>query len=406
MRNTLISDLEASIRPIRVVAFLVQRVGPYHHARLRALAAEGSLSLSVVEFRPSDSVYAWEPVVETGSYRRIQASSNGELVHALESVQPDVVVCVGYSDSEIHRAASWALARGVPLVACSDSTFDDEPRSGLKEAFKRLVLSGFDAALVAGTRSHHYLGTLGMDADTRFRPWDVVDNAHFERGADSARLLPAEFRRRLKLPDRYFICTARFIPKKNLTILVDAYARYVATARESAWSLVLSGSGPLEGILRAQVAAEGLGTRVCFPGFVQYPDLPAFYGLAGAAILPSSSDQWGLVVNEAMAAGLPVLVSSRCGCAPDLVCSAENGHTFEPDSADVLAGLMRRVAGMDKDRLASMGNRSRDLIAAYTPGSFAKGLNAAIECALVRKPRRSRILTRVVISTLAMRNPR
>lgn len=159
---------------------------------------------------------------------------------------------------------------------------------------------------------------------------------------------------------------------KNLTILVDAYARYVATARESAWSLVLSGSGPLEGILRAQVAAEGLGTRVCFPGFVQYPDLPAFYGLAGAAILPSSSDQWGLVVNEAMAAGLPVLVSSRCGCAPDLVCSAENGHTFEPDSADVLAGLMRRVAGMDKDRLASMGNRSRDLIAAYTPGSLPR----------------------------------
>ncbi len=399
-------DFNAPTRQVQVVAFLVQRLGPYHHARLRALADDQSLSVSVIEFRPLDLVYGWEPVVEFGGYSRIQASPEGDIGSMLASVRPDVVVCVGYADSEIHRAAAWALAHGVPLVTCSDSTYDDEPRSRMKEAFKRLVLSAFDAALVAGTRSHDYLGTLGMKGETRFRPWGVVDNAHFERGADAVRRSPANSRSKLKLPDRFFICTARFVPKKNLAALVEAFARYAAAARESAWALVFSGAGPLEDDLRARVAAAGLGSRVCFPGFVQYPELPAYYGLAGAAILPSVSDQWGLVVNEAMAAGLPVLVSSRCGCAPDLVRGGENGHTFEPNDTAVLADVMGRVAGMDRGSLAAMGTRSREIVAAFTPESFAAGLKAAVGCALARRPRRSGLLTRAVIGALAARNPR
>ncbi len=388
------------------VGFVVQRIGPYHHARLRALAADKTLAVHAIEFRPEDQVYAWDKVLEAGSYGRHIVRLASGMDKTLSEVHPDVIVCSGYADPEIHRAAVWAMRHAVPLVTCCDSTYVDEPRTRMKEAVKRLVISAFDSALVAGSRSLEYMRTLGMNGEAGFRPWDVVDNAHFESGADAARRDPAVARSMLKLPDRYFVCTARFIAKKNLGLLVEAYAYYKARAGDSAWSLVLVGAGPQEANLRAQVAAAGLGSHVFFPGFLQYEDLPACYGLAGAFILPSASDQWGLVVNEAMAAGLPVMVSSRCGCAPDLVREGENGHTFEPDDARALSDILRQIARMDADRLVSMGKCSREIVAAFTPKAFAEGLKGAINCARSRKPRRKRLVARVAIGVLAARLPR
>ena len=80
------------------------------------------------------------------------------------------------------------------------------------------------------------------------------------------------------------------------------------------------------------------------PGFKQYDELPIYYGLAGAFIHASTTEQWGLVVNEAMAAGLPVIVSERCGCAPDLVENGRNGFTFDPYDVDALTHLMLKMA--------------------------------------------------------------
>ncbi len=399
-------DAEKNGKSRRSVAFLLQRIGPYHHARLKALAADRSLSVSAIEFRAKDEVYAWDPVKEDGGFARLRPRSTLDLRRALDEVRPDVVVCAGYSDPEVHRSAAWALRSGTPLVTCSDSNYDDEPRNPAKEAVKKMMLKAFDAALVAGSRAHDYMDTLGVGVDRRFWPWDVIDNAHFESGADAARSAPGEVLERLRLPERYFICVARFVPKKNLCVLVEAYARYAAVAGESAWSLVLSGAGPLEDALRAQAAEAGLGARVCFPGFLQYPDLPACYGLAGALILPSRSDQWGLVVNEAMAAGLPVVVSSQCGCAPDLVREGENGFTFESRDVAGLAELMGRIAGMRQEERCAMGTRSRRIVAAYTPEAFASGLKAAISCAIARRRRRKGPFTRAIVGALAARRDR
>lgn len=389
-------------RPGRI-AFLVQKVGPYHHARLQALAAHKDLDVRVLEFRPADAIYAWDPVGGPADYGRTPVASPSELEAILEAVRPDAAVCVGYSDPEIQRAAAWSMERGIPLVTCSDSTYDDEPRTALKEGMKRLVVAAFDAALVAGTRARDYMGLLGMNGGARFRPWDVVDNAHFERGADEARRRERERRTAMKLPDRYFLCVARFVPKKNLAVLLDAYAGYAERAGAGAWSLILSGSGPLEGELRRKAEALKIGGRVFFPGFVQYGELPALYGLAAAFILPSMSDQWGLVVNEAMASGLPVLVSSGCGCAPDLVRAGENGFTIDPADAAGMAESLQKMAGHSPDERAAMGVRSRAIIAAYSPAAFASGLMSAIEFARGRERPRGRWATRILVRVLARR---
>src|SRR5262249_59830905 len=106
--------------------------------------------------------------------------------------------------------------------------------------------------------------------------------------------------------------------------------RYRAAAGTAAWKLVLLGEGEQRAKLEGLRDALGLRNDVSMPGFKQYDELPAYYGLASAFVHTSTTEQWGLVVNEAMAAGLPVLVSERCGCGPDLVREGVNGFTFDP----------------------------------------------------------------------------
>jgi glycosyltransferase involved in cell wall biosynthesis len=122
-------------------------------------------------------------------------------------------------------------------------------------------------------------------------------------------------------------------------------------------------------------------------------------------VLPSVSDQWGLVVNEAMAAGLPVLVSSRCGCAPDLVCEGGNGFAFDPENIEALAGRLAQVAGLDQARRAAMGRRSREMIKSFSPEAFAQGLEAAIACALTQRQPNKSWFIRMPINLLARRAP-
>jgi glycosyltransferase involved in cell wall biosynthesis len=387
------------------VAIFVQRIGPYHDARFRAFASAWRGEVSVVEFRPQDSVYAWAEVQDAGGYRRLQTNSRTELRRALDEVRPQVVVCVGYADPEINQAMAWAFRRKAPLVTCSDSTRDDEPRHRAREALKRRMIELFDAALISGSSAREYMGSLGLDDGRVFGPWDVVDNAYFEEGADRSRCDSRARRVRLDRPSRYFFCVARFVPKKNLAGLIDAYARYAVQAGEHAWPLVLSGSGPLDGALRAQAAALGVGPKVVFTGFLQYAELPDYYGLASAFVLPSISDQWGLVVNEAMAAGLPVIVSSRCGCARDLVRDGENGFKFEPGEPDVLAACLERIARLDDGHLVAMGMRSREIISRFSPGVFAAGLEAAVACALARRGALKPWSARALVNLSALRSP-
>ena len=157
------------------------------------------------------------------------------------------------------------------------------------------------------------------------------------------------------------------------------------TQASGQWHLVVLGDGTLRGELEQRVAALGLGTRVLMPGFKQYPDLPLYYGLAQAFILASTTEQWGLVVNEAMASGLPVLVSERCGCAHDLVQPGVNGYTFDPRDVSALTGVMVRLAENEDERRA-MGEASANLIEAWSPDVFAGNLIELAEM-VKRSPR-------------------
>ena len=146
-----------------------------------------------------------------------------------------------------------------------------------------------------------------------------------------------------------------------------------------------------------------LAGAVVLPGFRQYDELPAFYGLAGAFVHASTTEQWGLVVNEAMAAGLPVIVSGRCGCAPDLVRNGVNGFTFDPEDVEELAGLMQRMAAMRDGQRVAMARAGQRIIADWGPQRFADGLLQAVRAALRRLPPQASRSDQALLWALARR---
>lgn len=374
------------------VAIIFDNFGPYHVARLQVASA--GCNLLAIEVAGISATYAWKNESMAGTFKRVtlieQATSGGvsrsELVgrlkRALEQFQPGVVVVPGWASPAAWGAMSWCVKNRVPMVCLSDSTEWDEPRVGWKEWIKRKLVGLFSSALVAGTRASDYLTKLGMPGERIFLGYDAVDNRYFNDRAEEIRACGEEARRQYGLPQDYFLASARFVEKKNLSRLLEAYALYRASCQMPApWSLVLLGDGPLRSVLEAKLDALGLRDHVMMPGFKQVADLPFFYAWAGAFIHPSTVEPWGLVVNEAMASGLPVLVSNRCGCAPELVNEGVNGFTFDPLHVEEMAQKMRQLAAADFLREA-FGKKSRKIVAGWGPERFARGLSQAIEAAL------------------------
>ncbi len=397
----------------RSVAILFDRLGPYHLARLRATA--GKMSVHVLELCGESHEYQWD-LVEDQALQRItlfpgrdSASVGGRetrqrVFAALDAAMPGAVAVPGWSSAGALAALAWCRWRGRPAVIMSESTADDERRRPWKEWIKRRLVRLARGGLVGGGPHRAYLCALGLPDARIFEGYDVVDNTHFEAGVEEARRHGVEGRDSLELPARYFLASNRFVEKKNLPSLLAAYAEYRRQAGETAWALVLLGDGPLRGLLKAQRAELGLENAVFLPGFRQYGELPAYYAFAGGFIHTSTTEQWGLVVNEAMASGLPVLVSNPCGCAPDLVADGQNGWTFDPRDPAAITAVLLRLAGLPETERTAMGRSSRERIAAWTPETFADGMAKAVEAAAAAPLPRRRLLDGGLLRALMLRS--
>ena len=393
------------------VALLFWRLSPYHHARLSA--AGKFVDVAAVEACAVDNIYAWEKLEGEVHYERITLQERHpvgkrervdfckRMFYVLDKINPDVVAIPGWSFVDALSGLSWAGSRGKPVLIMSDSTVDDAPRVAWREAIKRQIVSLCSSALVAGTPHAEYIQALGMAPERICSGYDVVDNAYFANQAADARIRMPQLREEYRLPENYFLASNRFVEKKNLFRLIEAFARY-RTQCLAPWSLVLLGDGALRESLTAKIHSLNLKDHVHLPGFKQYRDLPKYFGCTKAFIHASTIEQWGLVVNEAMASGLPVLVSSRCGCAADLVKNGVNGFTFDPFDIEAITQGMMKVSAPGFPLMA-FGQASQRIIADWGPERFAAGVTSAAEKALEVGPKKPLLVQRLLLRGLILR---
>ena len=387
------------------VAILFDMFGPYHIARLNALGAD--IPTLGIEISARSKVYNWNPIQADTAFERLtlfEAADSSEIPtselttrigRALTDWQPDVVFVPGWASRAAFASLKWALANGRPAVVMSESTVEDAVRSPVKEMIKRAMVACFNAGFVGGSRNVAYLRQLGMAKTAIFRGYNAVDNRFFAEEAVDARA-ELGLRERLGLPGRYLLASARFISIKNLPVLVEAYAQFLASRPSTNLNLVLLGDGEEREVIETLCAELGLKDRVLLPGFRQYEELPSFYGLADGFIHVSSVEPWGLVVNEAMSAGLPVIVSRVCGCADDLVRDGENGFTVNHDDIGQIADAICRLEDAGPDARAAMAEHSLKIVQTVAPERFAAGALAAALTALQRRPAMPGVVRRLV----------
>ena len=390
-------------QPSQRIAVMWPRFGPYHLARLRAthdLFAKRGVEVIGVETSGDDRLYDWRVEAAPEAFHRIQAfpdkayedlspsEMHRGITRVLNQLDPDGIAITSYSTTDSQAALLWCRQHRRTAVCMLASKSDDAERRVWREWIKGQIVRQFDAALAGGRPQVKYLLSFGLPGDVVFTPYNVVDNDYFQTAADRIHESGATTSALPGLHDArpFFLAINRFIPIKNLATLLHAYAAYRTDPGSDPWRLVLVGDGPERTALEALTASLD-APDVTFAGFQQIDTLPEYYARAGAFVHPSFKETWGLVLNEAMASGLPVLISDRIGAAQDLVIPESNGFLFNPESTTALASVMARMARLSATERHAMGARSRSIVDGWSPQSFATGLWNAFQAGRPRSHR-------------------
>jgi 1,2-diacylglycerol 3-alpha-glucosyltransferase len=371
------------------IALVTEIISPYRIPLFNSLAYQPEIDLHVIFLAETDpglrQWHVYKNEIEFSyqvlpSWRRRIGSYNLLINHgatrALNTLAPHRIICGGYNHPAFWQCLLWAHSHQVPCLLWSESNLRDLRRgSFLVESLKKEFLSHCSGFLVPGQSAREYLRFHRVKDEQIFTTPNAVGNDLFICAAERARANPDELRKALMLPDRYFLFVGRLVPEKGVFDLLAAYAKLDDRLREQI-GLVFVGEGSSRRALEVRAATISPGV-IRFAGFVQREDLGNYYPLAEALILPTHSDPWGLVVNEAMACGLPIIVSDVAGCAPDLVKPAWNGFHVPPANVVALNAAMAKLAAQPGLR-EKMASNSREQISRYTPEVWAKSVAAAI----------------------------
>ena len=371
----------------RRLVILTEIISPYRIPLFNALAQNAEVDLHVIFLAETDPDLRQWQIHKEGiefSYQilrswrrrfgRYNALLNRGVGRALAEAAPDVILCGGYNYVASWQALFWARAYNVPFFLWSESNVQDLRRGHVVvELLKTKFLRRCSGFVVPGQSALEYLRIQKVEERTVFVAPNAVDNDFFAARRDAVR-----WRRELDLPERYFLFVGRVVREKGVFELLSAYAKLEESMRQQV-GLVLVGDGACRPQLELQAASISPGV-VRFAGFAQQGQLATHYALAEMLILPTYTDTWGLVVNEAMACGLPVIVSKVAGCAADLVKENWNGLLVEPRDVSSLTSAMRSLADRP-DLRATMGANSMQHISRYSPTEWSAGVARMVQAA-------------------------
>lgn len=372
------------------ISLLTEIPAPFRIPLFNALAAREDVELSVLFLSRRDPKRPHYQIYENEFRHRWRILGGLELVRdgrwivlsrgvlrALRRDRPEVIVIGGWNQPAFWLALVYARLARKPLVAWVESTARDErPGSGPLELAKRALIRSCSGFLVPGTASRAYLCELGVE-DTRIviAP-NAVDSGIFAREVEEARGDRDALRQRLGLDGCVLLYVGRLDPEKGVDVLLDAVRSLPVT-------LAVVGAGSRENELRRDAPPN-----VRFVGALPRERLPDWYAAADVFVLPSRSEQWGMVLNEAAEAGLPLVATEAAGAAHDLIEQGVNGARVPVGDAPALEAALARLAS-DAASRATAGARSRELVATHTPRAWADAVaSLAVRLSRPRSRRR------------------
>jgi glycosyltransferase involved in cell wall biosynthesis len=371
------------------LVILSEIIAPYRIPVFNALALHKSIDLHVIFLAETDpTLRQWDVHKDDiefsyqvlPSWRRRVGKHNVLLNRgvgsALSKSSPEAILCGGYNYLASWQALLWARRHRVPFSLWVESTTRDL-RSGsrLVNFLKARFMHQCSTFVVPGKASFKYVMNYGAPEESIFIAPNAVDIKFFSQRGEAVRRDAPTHRRMLRLPTRFFLFVGRLVRDKGVFDLMQAYASLASELRAEI-GLVLVGDGAarpeLERLAKMIVPGE-----VFFPGFAQQEQLATYYALAEMFVFPTHSDPWGLVVNEAMACGLPIISSNVAGCVEDLVEDRWNGRVVAAGDIQSLAFAMEELATNPEAR-CQMGQRSQERILHYSPEACAAGIANAV----------------------------
>lgn len=327
----------------RKLVFVWENLGPTHYDRLRAVEADPAFAVAAIEFFAASTVHDGDSGGHPG-LRRITLYPDASrprralwwrLLRAIWRERPDAVFLCHYERLPVFLTALALRLCGRRVYTMIDSKFDDKPRSIQRELVKTLAMAPYCGALVGSRRSAAYVRFLGMAARPVAEGFDCLDVAHLQG-------LSARPRGAVAHGLRHFLIVARLVPEKNLQLALHAFARWRAVAVHPR-RLRIIGAGPADIALRNLAAELGIAGQVDFVGTQGRVAVAEAMRDALCLLLPSKQETFGFVVVEALAQGLPVLVSGNAGAVDGLIDNGVNGWIIDPCRPAVLIAAMARL---------------------------------------------------------------
>jgi glycosyltransferase involved in cell wall biosynthesis len=329
---------------------------------------------------------------DVGSFRGVRVKGARQ---ALEEGGFDGVLVMGWQTVAHLQVMRAARQLGIPLLLRGESNLGMRPASPLRAALRALLwlplrrlvygrmFSRAAGLLSIGSRNTEYYRGFGVPEEKIYLAPYCVDNDWFSLTAERRDDARRGLRARLGIAGGTVVFTsaAKLLARKRPEDLLRAFARLRETGRDV--HLVFLGDGPERARIQELAGQLGVAERVTISGFVNQREMVEWYAASDCLVLPSDAmESWGLVVNEAMAAGLPVLVSSAAGCSPDLVRDGENGFAFPCGDVSALAQRMESVASLTETERERMGERSREIVGGFTIGRVVEAAAEALDDAV------------------------
>jgi glycosyltransferase involved in cell wall biosynthesis len=390
-------DGKNTVKPLRIVAVHMDFSlhWPARLAKFRELVECNGAEITIIEVAMRGSPYDFSRIG-----RLADASTRGwlslfgnirlsylsprliarELWRVLDRIDPDVVLSGPIAFPAGATAVRWCRTRRRGVVVMNNARLEDVPRSRLVNTIKRHVYRNVDAMLAPATSHLASCGHFGIPDARVFFGVNVIDNEWFASRAEMQRRSGNREICGVRLPANFFLGVGRQVTKKNWPGLISAYGLYRQTV-DQPWDLLLVGNGVQRNAIVNRIRKVG-SRGISLVPMVTQEELCTLYATANCLVLPSYyGETWGAVVNEAMACGLPVLVSNECGCVQTLVRPGENGWQFSPHSPAELTAAMVRIASLSPTDRENMGKASQEIIREWSLDRFAEGAWAAI-CAV------------------------